>query len=123
MGACLDFPEGKDWSISSARNFDQQSFFFAFCRKIFIEPFAEIPRVATNDVVVIRIVTLRSSKDQNPNLLLCNFISSIMNIAIDDIQQECGEALGTPQRAARRDASRQLPTGIIRVRAGSAYAS
>lgn len=123
MGTCLDCSEGKGWSISSARNLDQQSFFFAFCRKILIEPFAEIPCVATNNVVVIRIVTFRSSKDQNPDLLFRNLISSIMDIAINDIQQECSEALGTPQRTARGDASRQLPTRVIRIRVGPAHAA
>lgn len=92
-GTCLDCPDGKGWSITSTRNLDQQGFFFAFCRKILIEPFAKVPCIATNNIVVVRVVALLSAKDQNPDLLFRNLIVPIMDMAVDDIQQECRQTL------------------------------
>src|SRR5258708_2857884 len=113
---CYRRPEnsgGEGRGIASPRNLEPQSFLFALCREVLIDPLTQIPCIAANYIVVIRVVAFGPAEDQDPDLLFCDFIGAIADMTIDDIQQEFCEQTRTPQAATCSDASRKLPPGIL----------
>ena len=100
------------WRVAPTRNLKSQRLLFALRREVLLEPLSQITSIASNDIVLVRVITLCPAEDQNPNLLFCDLIRAIADVTIDYVQQKFCEQPRPPQAATCGDASHKLPPGI-----------
>src|ERR1700721_409797 len=79
---------GENRRIATARNPEKQSFFPALCNEIFIETFAQVSGITSNDIVLVRVISLGPAENQNTNLLFGDLVGQITNVAVDNVEQK-----------------------------------